>query len=1350
MSDSTGTNNTNVYRIEPLKGAENYAVWKIKMMDILTDQGLWEFVEGTAPAEEKEQVAWTKKDWTALSMIRLRIADKLLVYVASTTTAKQAWTTLKELLEAQGPLGIVLARRKLFRARCEEGTTIEEHIRTLRSYQEELQSLGEQIKDTEFSIILLTSLPDSWNNYISSIDTTTLDNAAKLIARILEHDRRMQLQNQGDTALPARNGKKKYNPDVTCYGCGKRGHIKPDCRSGDKSGNFKKDHKSYQKGPNITRAHAAQATDDFAFAGNDIALPTLSSESWLADSACTSHISRNYNDFTSYTTTPGHKVNGLGNVNGLGRGSIKLMSRVNGKTFPIMLHNVVHAPDAPYNLISIGRATDSGIDVLFKGDTARFRAPGGTIFAEGTKYGRLFLMKINGVAKQDQAFAAEDSHSWDEWHRIFGHLNMDSVKMLYNKQMVEGMNVDKSTASTGQCEPCIISKQHIQPFPQESHTEIAEIGDLTVSDVWGPSRTRAIGGEIYFCSFTDGKSRRTMSYFMKHKNEVLTKFKHYKSFVETQTGHKLKKLRVDGGKEYINEPFKKVLLESGMQLDVTAAYSPSQNGIAERLNRTLVERARAMLHAHKLPYFLWTEAIAYATYLKNRSPTRAIKNGKTPDEIFWGTKPNVANLQEFGIKCWVLQQDGKRSKLDPKSKQFIFTGISSSTKGYRYYNPMTRQILTSRNVIFSENTPKEEAGEDNIPPPLFEGENGNIINQTSETTQISETSHTEVTPVTDAQDLTKIDHTSEMAIQKGKTSKIPIPLRDKSSRIMSQSAINYRTLNNPAARGPKEWQHHVPVTKETTQDIAMMANILDEEPLSLEEAHGRADWPLWKKAMDEEMEQLKKLGTYTKVDLPSDRVPIACKWVYRLKRDHAGKIVRYKARLVTKGFSQIPGIDFTETFAPVMRLDTLRLLLALAATYGMVIHVVDIVGAYLNGELKEQIYMQQPPEYEDGTHLVLQLIKTIYGLRQSGRVWNQKLNNAFIKLGFKRLFSDQCVYFRHEDQNVTIVAIHVDDMAIFASSTDAATKLKGELKEIFTITDLGEARQIVGLEVTQNLEEGTLKITQTQYIKKILDRFGMSNSHPVMMPLDPNVKLIKTPENEHYNMLEYGAAIGSLMYAAIGTRPDIAFAVQTLSQFTSNPNPSHWTAVKRVFRYLNGTRDLGIIYRSGGDPKPYAYTDADWGSNPNDRKSISGNIFLMANGPISWSSKKQPTVALSSMEAKYMAESQAARHAIWLRTLFTELQLPYSEPTTINADNQSAIDYSSNSGHHSRSKHIDIQHHFIREKIISNEIKIQYCASEDNFADFLTKALPKSKHQDLIGRIGMTSELRGSVEKKSK
>jgi hypothetical protein len=287
------------------------------------------------------------------------------------------------------------------------------------------------------------------------------------------------------------------------------------------------------------------------------------------------------------------------------------------------------------------------------------------------------------------------------------------------------------------------------------------------------------------------------------------------------------------------------------------------------------------------------------------------------------------------------------------------------------------------------------------------------------------------------------------------------------------------------------------------------------------------------------------------------------------------------------------------------------------------------------------------------------------------------------------------------------------------------------------ITDLGEAKQIVGLELERDLEVATLKIKQSQYIKRVLQKFGMTDSHPVSTPLDPNVKLIKTPENEHHDILDYRSAIRLLMYAAVGTRPDISYAVQTLSQFLSNPGPAHWTAVKRIFRYLNGMRDLGIIYRKGGEVEPLAYSDADWGSNTNDRKSISGYIFQMAGAPISWQSKKQPTVVLSSMEAEYMAESLATCQIIWLRTLTSKLGIPYSGPTKLNVDNQGMINYSNNFINHSCTKHINIQHHFICEKLISNEINIQYCAMEDNFADILTKAFPKPKHEELVKRIGM-------------
>ena len=321
MTDVTTSTHTNVYRIEPLTGAENYAVWKIKMMDILTGQDLWEYIDGTTtlPTDEAQQPAWRKKDRMALSMIRLRVADKMLVYVASSTSAKEAWDTLKSLLETQGALGIVLARRKLFRSQCEDGTTIQEHIRTLRGYQEELHNLGQKIDGEEFSIILLTSLPESWNNYIASIDTTALKDAPALIARILEHDRRLSMRNSDDTALAGKPGKKNVNPNITCYNCGEKGHISRHCKKKSKSGKGKSGGKQKEG----TNANAA-ADEEFAFYGDykeDVAL-AVSPDSWLADSACTSHIARDRNIFTDYTATPGHQISRFGKAPGLGQGMI--------------------------------------------------------------------------------------------------------------------------------------------------------------------------------------------------------------------------------------------------------------------------------------------------------------------------------------------------------------------------------------------------------------------------------------------------------------------------------------------------------------------------------------------------------------------------------------------------------------------------------------------------------------------------------------------------------------------------------------------------------------------------------------------------------------------------------------------------------------------------------------------------------------------------------------------------------------------------------------------------------------------------------------------------------------------
>jgi hypothetical protein len=356
--------------------------------------------------------------------------------------------------------------------------------------------------------------------------------------------------------------------------------------------------------------------------------------------------------------------------------------------------------------------------------------------------------------------------------------------------------------------------------------------------------------------------------------------------------------------------------------------------------------------------------------------------------------------------------------------------------------------------------------------------------------------------------------------------------------------------------------------------------------------------------MDEEITQLEGLGTYQKEELPQGRVAIEAKWVYQAKRDTDGNVICYKARLVAKGYSQRPGIDYDKTFAPVMQLETLRLLIAIATQLSLEAHVMDVVGAYLNGKLEETIYMQQPPGYEDGTSMVLRLLLTLYGLKQSGRAWNKTLDRAFTKLGYTRLFSDQCVYFRIDGDKFTIVAVHVDNMLLLATDHALMDQLKKGLASKFKVSDLGELKLMVGMEFARCRERGLIKMSQTQYVTRIIDRFGMALSNPVKTPLDPNIKLAKTPEGTSHHFPKYLNAIGSLMYAAIGTRPDISFAVQHLSQFLLNPGPEHWTAVKQVFCYLNGTKDLGIIFGRSLHPDPIGYLDANWGSNWVDRRLI--------------------------------------------------------------------------------------------------------------------------------------------------
>jgi hypothetical protein len=833
-------------------------------------------------------------------------------------------------------------------------------------------------------------------------------------------------------------------------------------------------------------------------------------------------------------------------------------------------------------------------------------------------------------------------------------------------------------------------------------------------------------------------------------------------------------MRVDNGKELVNDEVKQFCAEEGITIETSAPYSPSQNGVAERFNRTLMELVRAMLIAKGLPPFLWDEAVSHATFIRNRSPTRALK-GKTPYEAWTGKKPDVSHFREFGCDVWVLDEDKNRSKLAPKSKKMVFVGFMEGSKAVRYWDKKTRSIKVSRNVAFNENEEPREL-EVEIPGLQAEGEIDND-NAPFSQTALGEPKSTE--------DTSKPTIISD-----------PPPNEPISRNLRARTTkIDYKQLNDPSLRQPnvRIKQSSTPTAptdiskqtesskaKATSKEKANLAIeslgriILEEEfafsaheedlPRNYEEAIEGEEGKQWKEAMDEEIGTLGKMGTWKLEDSPTDRKPIGCKWVYLRKRDEKGNIIKYKARLVAQGFSQKPGTDYNNdgTFAPVMRFETLRTLLAYATVNNLKLRQFDVKSAYLHGRLDETIYMNQAPGYNDNSGRVCLLIRSLYGLKQAGNVWNRELNRVLHEIGFMQLKSDYCCYIKRQENDYSILLVWVDDFVSLSTTNDLNDVTERDLKIHFEIKALGQPNLLLGMKVS--IQSNYISLSQSHYIDALLAKYGLTDANPVTTPMDPNVKLdaySKDGETELAGEADprdfvgnsrddskithgYAQLIGSLMYLAIGTCPDIAYAVNRLAQYTANPKSLHWTAVKRVFRYLKYTKHRALTF--GGDDDNIRNTDlnffcdADWANDGSDRKSISGYVTIVAGGAVSWSSKKQQTVALSTAEAEYIAATHIAKQVLWHRSLYQELAFPLYTTSTIFTDNQAAISISHHPEFHSRTKHIDIAHHFLRDLISQKVINTIYVNTNDNLADLFTKGLSRDVHESLASRIGILSD----------
>lgn len=1341
-------------QIEKLVGEENWATWRILMKVILECDAVYDVVSGNLIKPEPNSdgyaaklAAWTTANSKAKKRLVLSLDTKPLLRVAMCETAKDVWEKLHQIYDTQSAENIDLLRHKFHNIEWEWSGGMQGHLAKFDEVQTKMSMLNKPIDEADLCARLLQTLPKEYDHiYVTWHDLAQEDKTwHKLQKRCLNYELRIQgreetsvatamvSKSKGNTSSQqrgknktacAQKGQNSSKRDVKCFSCGKNGHVSKDCKTGLVC--FK------CKG----KGHLSKNCPDRGGSAMLSVVNTLSEESprmmmskisdlsanidmsecdeWFIDSGATHHVTNRRDWFVSYKPfdTPKKMDSAKNNVHIKAFGS----GRINVETFDgrrwtrRYFDDVWYCPDGACNLFSVRKAGEKGIDQSIKNDGKlwlfyRNNIPIAVALSESKN--ELYRLAVKVIQQEKSCVVQEATDTLQMWHERFGHQSKRHVQAFLTEHGI-AVNVDD-----GFCEGCMLGKQHRLVFGNRVD-RATNPGELVFADVCGPMEEKDLAGYRYFLVFKDDFSGFRVTYLLRQKDEVKQKLPIFIEMVKTQANLSIKELRTDGGKEFDNCDVKRYAESIGLKHSLTVPYTPQQNGVAERENRIICEMARSWLQSAKhIPKALWGEAVLAATYTLNRTgPTRV--KGKTPIELFLRKKSQFEHLKVFGTECFVWIAAQKRKKFDAKSLNGYIVGYDDC--GYRVYLPDRHTVVVSRDVKFKNETLQQPVKSD-VTKLVDISTMDDFTHVTSSSLSDKETVERNITepmnvtpPNLDGHNTGPNHHAYMEENEDGNDITLTGSENIDGPRVLRDR----KTL-----RKPKRYQD------EPEKPKMMM---LREVPKDYDEAVKSPDAENWKAAMDEEMHSHHKFGTWKLVDLPVGRKAIGNKWVFATKLNNNNDIIRYKARLVAKGFSQRPGVDFSETFSPVVRFETIRALLCVVVQRNWNIKQFDVKTAFLNGALEEEIYMQQPQGYDDGTGRVCRLLRSLYGLKQAAKCWYECLKEYLKKSNLQESTADPCVYF---NENL-IILFHVDDGLIIGPD-EMVNNCTKQLQEQFDIV-VSEVDCYLGFQI--KISENCVKVNQTVYANRLLEKYGMIDANPISLPIEPGWIPGDSPPASDID--SYREIIGSLMYLTLGTRPDLTYAVNVASRAQDSPTTAHLKLVKRILRYLKGTVDHGIQFRKTTNNVIEAYSDADHAGDKLTRRSTSGVLMKYCGGPVMWKSKLQKCVAQSSMEAEFVAASEASKSLVWLDRLLKEIQIiDESSVPVLHIDNQSTIKYIKGTGFYERSKHIETRYHYVRQLFNEKKIQIEYISAQDQAADIFTKGLPLKMLSRMKTLIGM-------------